>query len=211
MIRTLIVDDHPLIREGLKQILSETGDIRVAAEAGTSADAVALVQTQSWDVIVLDIHLPDGGGLDLLEQIRALAPKTPVLMLSIHEDTAYAARFIRAGASGYIGKQSAREHLVSAIRKVARGERYLSAEVAEDLAFTMFAKEHRKPHEQLSDREFEIFLLIAEGKAPREIAEKLNLSTKTVATHRGRILEKMALRNNAELVQYAMTHRLLVM
>jgi DNA-binding NarL/FixJ family response regulator len=210
MIRTLIVDDHPLIREGLKQILAETSDIRVAGEAGTAAEAEALARAQPCDVIVLDIHLPDGGGLELLSQLRTIAPKTPVLMLSIHEDTGYAARFMRAGASGYIGKQSAREHLVAAIRKVAKGERYLSAAVAEEMAFTMFERDSRKPHETLSDREFQVFLLIAEGKAPRQIAEQLCLSTKTVATHRGRILEKMGLRNNAELVQYAMTHKLLV-
>lgn len=209
MIRTLIVDDHPLIREGLKQILAETPDIRVAAEAGTAAEALELVRSQQWDVIVLDIHLPDGGGLEFLETLRGHAPRTPILMLSIHEDTAYAARFMRAGASGYIGKQSAREHLVAAIRKVAKGEKYLSAAIAEEMAFTMFDRSNRKPHEALSDREFQIFLMIAAGRAPREIAEDLSLSTKTVATHRGRILEKMGLRNNAELVQYAMSHHLL--
>lgn len=209
MITVLIVDDHDIVREGLRQIVSETNDIVVGSEARTAAEAIALVQERPWDVIVLDLNLPDRPGLDALAQLRAIAPEVPVLILSMHEQSSYASRAIKAGALGYVSKSSARAHLVNAIRKVARRERFLPPELAEALAFEGLQPASGAAHEGLSTREFQVLGLIAAGKPPREIAAELNVSVKTVATHRARILVKMGLRNNAELVQYAIAHDLL--
>lgn len=209
MIRTLIVDDHDIVRAGVKQIVSETDDITVGGEARTGAEAIDAVRSAKWDVVVLDLNLPDRLGLDVLGQIRAIAPQLPVLILSMHQEASYAARMLKAGASGYLSKDSAREHLVQALRKVARGERFLTPAVAENLAFGMMSGEADTPHRALSDREFQVLCLIASGKAPREIAAELNVSVKTVGTHRARLLGKMGLRNNAELVQYAIANGLL--
>jgi two-component system invasion response regulator UvrY len=209
MIRTLIVDDHDIVRAGVKQIVSETDDITVGGEARTGAEAIDAVRTGKWDVVVLDLNLPDRLGLDVLGQIRSIAPQLPVLILSMHQEASYAARMLKAGASGYLSKDSAREHLVQALRKVARGERFLTPAVAENLAFGMMSGEAETPHRSLSDREFQVLCLIASGKAPREIAAELNVSVKTVGTHRARLLGKMGLRNNAELVQYAIANGLL--
>ena len=209
MIRTLIVDDHDIVRAGVKQIVSETDDITVGGEARTGAEAIDAVRSAKWDVVVLDLNLPDRLGLDVLGQIRAIAPQLPVLILSMHQEASYAARMLKAGASGYLSKDSAREHLVQALRKVARGERFLTPAVAENLAFGMMSGEAETPHRSLSDREFQVLCLIASGKAPREIAAELNVSVKTVGTHRARLLGKMGLRNNAELVQYAIANGLL--
>lgn len=206
MIRILIVDDHDIVREGLKQIVSETDDIAVGAEARTAAEALEKVKGAKFDVIVLDLNLPDRPGLDVLGQIRSFAP---VLILSMHQQSSYASRAMRGGALGYVSKDSAREHLVSAIRKLARGERFLTAEMAESLAFEMMDDSGRSEHERLSDREFQVLCLIAAGKPPRDIASDLNVSVKTIGTHRARILEKMRLKNNAEIVQYAIEHKLL--
>ncbi len=206
MIRVLIVDDHDIVREGLKQIVSETDDITVGGEARTGAEAMDLVRRQKFDVVVLDLNLPDRPGLDVLSQIRT---GPPVLILSMHQQASYASRAMKGGASGYVSKDSAREHLVTAIRRLARGERFLTAEMAESLAFEMMDGSDRKQHERLSDREFQVLCLIATGKPPRDIAVELNVSVKTVGTHRARILEKMRLKNNAEIVQYALENNLL--
>jgi DNA-binding NarL/FixJ family response regulator len=209
MIRVLIVDDHDIVREGVKQIVSETSDIVVGGEARTGAEAVEAVRRESWDAVVLDLNLPDRLGLDVLAQIRSIAPQLPVLILSMHQQVSYAARLLKAGAAGYVSKDSAREHLVVALRKIARGERFLTPAVAESLAFGMMSGDAETPHRALSDREFQVLCLIASGRAPREIAAELNVSVKTVGTHRARLLGKMGLRNNAELVQYAIAHGLL--
>ena len=208
MIRVLICDDHDIVREGVKQIVSETADIVVGGEARTGAEAVEAVRAGNWDVVVLDLNLPDRSGVEVLGQIRAINPKLPVLILSMHQQVSYAARVLKAGASGYVSKDSAREHLVQALRKLARGERFLTAAVAESLAFGV-SPEGESPHARLSDREFEVLCLIAAGKPPREIAADLNLSVKTVATHRARLLAKMGLKNNAQIVQYAIENDLL--
>lgn len=209
MITVLIVDDHDIVREGLKQIVYETGDIVVGGEARTGEEAMERVRTGRWDVVVLDLNLPDRPGLEVLTQIRARAPQLPVLILSMHQQVSYAARALKAGALGYVSKDSAREHLVLAIRKLARGERFLTPAFAEGLAFELMDGTGGTPHERLSDREFQVLSRIAGGKPPREIAAELGLSVKTVGTHRARILTKLALKNNAEIVQYAIEHGLL--
>ena len=209
MIRVLIADDHDIVREGVKQIVSETRDIAVEGEARSGADAIAEVRRLKWDVIILDLNLPDRTGLEVLSQIRSIAPHTPVLILSMHQQASYATRALKAGAAGYVSKDSAREHLVNAIRKVAAGERFLTPALAESLAFGLVDDAGDNRHERLSDREFQVLCLIAAGKPPRDIAAELNVSVKTVATHRARLLAKMALKNNAEVVQYALEHDLL--
>lgn len=209
MIRVLIIDDHDIVREGLKQIVLETGDIVVGGEARTGAEAMERVRAERWDVAILDLNLPDRPGLDVLTQIRVTAPHLPVLILSMHQQVSYAARALKAGAHGYVSKDSAREHLVQAIRKLARGERFLTPAFAEGLAFDLMDGVAATQHERLSDREFQILSLIAAGKPPRDIAAELNVSVKTVGTHRARILAKMGLKNNAEIVQYAIEHGLL--
>jgi DNA-binding NarL/FixJ family response regulator len=209
VIRVLIVDDHDIVREGVKQMVSETGDIAVAAEARTGVDALELVRSGGFDVVILDLNLPDKPGLDVLALMRSLAPDVPVLVFSMHDQPSYASRALKAGALAYVGKNNAREHLVAAIRKVARGERFLSPELAESLAFDLMRSPNDRSHQSLSDREFQVLCLIAAGKPPRQIAQELNVSVKTVATHRTRLLAKMGLRNNADIVEYAIKHRLL--
>ncbi|HEX6178627.1 MAG TPA: response regulator transcription factor [Thermoanaerobaculia bacterium] len=209
MIRILIVDDHDIVREGLRQIVSETTDVVVGGEARTGAEAIERVREKQWDAVVLDLNLPDRPGLDVLAQIRAMRPDLPVLILSMHQQASYASRALKAGALGYVGKDSAREFLVTAIRKLARGERFISPAIAESLAFDLVDGGSRRGHDHLSDREFQVLCMIAAGKPPRDIAAELNVSVKTVGTHRARLLEKMGLKNNAEIVQYAIEHDLL--
>jgi len=209
MITILIVDDHDIVREGLKQIVSETADIAVGGEARTGAEAIDQVRRRPWDVVILDLNLPDRPGLEVLAQIRAIVPELPLLILSMNQHASYAERVLKAGALGYVSKDTAREHLVQAIRKVARGERFLTPAIAESLAFGLMGATGSARHEQLSPREFEVLCLIAAGKPPREIAAQLNVSVKTVATHRARLLAKMGLKNNAEIVHYAIENQLL--
>ena len=207
MITVLIADDHDIVREGLKQIVAETDDIVVGGEARTGAEAVEQVRSRTWDVVVLDLHLPDRPGLDVLAQIRAIAPSLPVLILSMQEQPSYPMHALKGGAMGYVTKGNARDYLVPALRKVARGERFLTPALAEALALDLV--QPQRTHRALSDREFQVLCLIAAGKPPREIASALNVSVKTVATHRARLLEKLGIRNNAEVVQYAIEHDLL--
>jgi DNA-binding NarL/FixJ family response regulator len=209
MIRVLIADDHDIVREGLKQIVAETTDIVVGGEAHTGAEAVELVRAGGWDVVVLDLNLPDRPGLDVLSQIRAIAPSLPVLILSMQHDPSYALHAMKGGAVGFVSKSSAREHLVTAIGRAARGERFLTPAMAESLALDLMQPARDRSHRALSEREFQVLCLIAAGRPPREIASELNLSVKTVATHRARLLEKMGLKSNADLVQYAIEHELL--
>lgn len=209
MITVLIVDDHDIVREGLKQIVAETSDIIVGGEARTGFEAVESVRRGGWDVVVLDLNLPDRPGLDVLSQIRAIAPALPVLILSMQQNPTYAIHALKGGALGYVSKSTARDHLVNAIQRVARGERFLTPATAESLALDFMQPHRDRTHRALSDREFQVLCLIAEGKPPRDIAAALSVSVKTVATHRARLLEKMGLRNNAEVVQYAFEHGLL--
>ncbi|MFN2441890.1 MAG: response regulator [Thermoanaerobaculia bacterium] len=209
MTRILIVDDHDIVREGLRQIVSETEDISVSGEARTGAEALEKLREGGCDLVILDLNLPDRPGLDVLSQIRALYPRLPVLVLSMHREASYASRALHAGAAGYISKDHAREFLVAAIRRLRQGERFLPPALAESIAFELMDTGRRVKHEVLSDREFTIFCMIAAGKPPRQIASELGVSVKTVGTHRSRILQKMTLRNNAEIVQYAIEHNLL--
>lgn len=208
MIKILIADDHAIVRRGLKQILTETSDMIVAGEAHNGQELLEKARSDHWDVVVLDISMPGRGGLDILKQLKSEQPKLPVLMLTIHPEDQYAVRVLRAGASGYLTKESAPDHLVEAIRKVARGGKYISPHLAEKLAFNLESISERPPHEALSDREFQVLRLIASGKTVKDIGEELSLSVKTISTYRTRILEKMKMKNNAELTHYAIQQKL---
>jgi DNA-binding NarL/FixJ family response regulator len=208
MIRVLIADDHSILRRGLAQIISETKDMQVCGEAESGAQAVRLAREQPVDVVLLDITMPDRNGLDTLKQLKKEKPKLAVLMLSMHPEEAYALRAIKAGASGYLNKASAPALLVTAIRQVASGRRYISPAVAEELAGTIADGSDRAPHETLSDREYETMRLIASGKTLSEIAREMSLSAKTVSVYRARLLQKMKLKNNSELTHYALKNQL---
>jgi len=208
MIKILIADDHAIVREGLKQILAETSDMLVAGEAGSGQEAVKKVRAGDFSLVLLDISLPGMSGLDVLKQIKCLKPGLPILILSMYPEDQYAIRTLRAGASGYLTKESAPNELIEAIRRVAQGRKYITATLAERIAVNWETEKDRPIHEELSDREYQVFCLIASGKAVKEIAEKLSLSVKTVSTHRSRILKKMGVENNAQLTYYAIKHNL---
>jgi two-component system, NarL family, invasion response regulator UvrY len=208
MIRILIVDDHTVVRRGLKQILSEESDMSVVGEAHNAQEMLTLVRKQQCDVVVADISMPGRSGLDVLKELKQDRPKLPVLVLSMHPEDQYAVRALKLGASGYMTKESAPEELVKAIRKVVSGGRYVSPSLAEKLALDLAVDTDRSPHETLSEREHQVFSMIARGKTVKEIADELALSVKTISTYRTRILEKMAMKNNAELIHYAISNRL---
>ena len=208
MIRVLVADDHTIVREGLKQILAKSGDLAVAGEAADGNDVLKMVREQLWDVLVTDMSMPGRSGIELIKLVKEARPKLPVLVLSMYGEEQYAVRVIRAGASGYLNKESASEQLVAAIRKVAAGGVYVSAAVSETLFHNLRGDTATTPHEQLSDREFQVLRLIAMGKSSTEIAAELVLSPKTVSTHKTRILEKMHMSNQAELIRYAIEHKL---
>ena len=203
MIKILIADDHAYIREGLKQILAETSDMVVAGEAADGQEVLDQVRKDDYDLVLLDIAMPGRSGLDTLGQLKHEKPELPVLVLSIYPEEQYAIRAFKAGASGYLTKESAPEELISAIRKVTQGGKYVSSSLAEKLAFNL-EKDTEKPlHEMLSDREYEVIIMIASGKTVKEIADKLSLSVKTISTNRVRALKKMGMKNNAEITYYA--------
>ena len=208
MIRVLIVDDHTILRRGLSQIISETNDMEVGGEAESGAQAIKLARAENFDVVLLDISMPDRNGMDTLKQLKKEKPKLAVLMLSMHPEEHYAMRALKAGASGYLTKQSAPALLVTAIRQVASGRKYVSSDLAEELARTVGDDSGRPRHETLSDREYETLRLMASGKTLTEIAVEMSLSVKTVSVYRARLLEKMQLKNNAELTYYALKHKL---
>ena len=211
MIRILIADDHAIVREGLKQIVAQTMDIVVAGEASNASETLEMVRKLPIDLLLLDISMPGRSGLDVLVEIKRDLPQLPVLILSLHPEDQYALRMLKAGASGYVTKESASEQLIQAIRKVASGGKYMSMPLAEKLVFGMVKDNGVAPHEILSNREFQVFRMIAGGKTVGEIADELSLSAKTISTNRTRIMEKMGLRNNAEFTQYALQHNLLDM
>lgn len=208
MIRVLVADDHAIVREGLKQILTKSGDLCFAGEAANGNDVLKLVREQTWDVLVTDMSMPGRNGLELIKLVKAAQPKLPVLVLSMYGEEQFAVRAIRAGASGYLNKESASDQLVNAIRKIAAGGVYVSAAVAESLLRNVRDGERKLAHEQLSDREMQVLQLIAAGNTVTEIARRLSLSPKTVSTHKARLLEKMHMTNQAELIRYAMAHGL---
>jgi len=203
MIRVCVVDDHAVVREGLKRIIAENPGMAVTAEAGDGVEALRVIQSEPCDVVLLDITMPSKNGLDVLKQIHAETPRLPVLVLSMHAEDQYAVRVLRAGASGYLTKESAPAKLVQAIRKVVRGGKYVSTTLAEKLVFDLDSRSAKSPHEVLSDREYQVLCMIASGKTVTIIAEELALSVKTVSTYRARILEKLNMKNNAELTRYA--------
>ena len=206
MIQVLIADDHPIVRKGLRQIVASEADMNVT-EAEDGPEALRLIGTREFNVVLLDLNMPGLSGLEVLSQIRTQQPQLPVLVISAHPETEFAVRIVKAGASGYLNKHLAPDELVTAIRRVTIGRKYISPVVAELLADSL-GKDADEPHAALSDREYQVMLLIAAGKTVSEIAEEIALSIKTVSTYRARILEKMNLKNNAELMRYVIQNRI---
>ena len=209
MIKVLIADDHAVVRQGLKRILQDTHGMVVAGEAVNGQEVLKKVRAEAWDVVILDISMPGHSGLDILKELEHERPKLPVLVLSMHSEDQFAMRVLRAGASGYLTKDSAPDELVKAVRKVARGGKYVSPLLAEKLAYEIGPDSNKLPHETLSDREFQVLRMIATGKAVGEIATELSLSPKTISTYRARLLQKMNLTSNAELIHYAIQNHLI--
>jgi DNA-binding NarL/FixJ family response regulator len=209
MINILIADDHTIVREGLKQILAETADMVVTDEAVNGLDVVEKAAKQNFDVVLLDISMPGRNGLDVLKQLRAEHPHLPVLILSMYSEEQYAMRALRAGAAGYLTKDSASDELILAIRKISSGKKYLGPSLAEKLAVYLEHGEDKALHEALSDREYQVMCMIASGKAVKEIGEELNLSVKTISTYRARILDKMRMKTNAALTHYVIQNNLI--
>ncbi len=208
MIKILIADDHPVVRKGLREIIEETSDMEVADEASNGQEVLAKVFKKDFDVVLLDISMPGRSGLDILKELKSQLPKLAVLVLSIHPEEQYAVQVLKAGASGYLTKKSAPEELVTALRKVSAGGKYVSPSLAEKLASALETGIEKPPHETLSAREYEVMRKIALGKTVTEIARELFLSPKTISTYRSRILEKIGIKNNAELIRYAIKNRL---
>jgi len=204
MIRVLVVDDHAVVRRGVTQILAEAPDIAAAGAAGSKREALQAVQQGRYDVVVLDIALPDGSGLEVLKQLQSLAPGLHVLMLSVHPEEQYAVRALRAGAAGYLTKESAPDELLAAVRKVAQGGKYITLSLAEKLAAEIGGEVEAEPHQTLSDREYQVMILLGTGKSVSDIAQELSLSVKTVSTYRTRILHKLKLENTAEIIRYVL-------
>lgn len=211
MIKVLVADDHPIFRAGIKHILSKHSDIKVACEVENGDELLKNIRLDTFDIILLDMSMPGISGVELIKKIKSEQPKLPILVLSMHKEDIYAVRTIKVGASGYVCKDNASTDLVQAVRKVASGGKFVTPVLAEQIALDMSsAAANISPHTMLSNREFQIFLMIAGGKSLSEIAEELTLSVKTVSTHRVRIKEKMNLTNNSDFMRYANTHNLLL-
>lgn len=206
--KILLVDDHLVVRQGVKQILADEFPLAVFGEAENAAQAIRSVQQQEWTILLLDLTLPDRGGLETLADLKALRPLLPILVLSMHPEVEFAARALKAGASGYLTKQSAAEEMIAAVRKALAGGRYITAALAEKLAADLVDGGPRPLHEELSNREYQTFRLLAGGKTVKEIASILGVSGKTVSTYRARVLEKLKLKSTIDLVRYAIHHRL---
>jgi DNA-binding NarL/FixJ family response regulator len=208
MIRVVIADDHQILREGLSQLLLAAGDLDVVGEAGDGNEVLQRIRTLDFDVLLLDMSMPGRSGVELIRQVKTEKPKLRILVLSMHEEHQYAVRAIHAGASGYLTKESASAQLVAAIRKVAAGGAFISAEVAERLALDAMPRGEGPLHATLSDREYQVFRFLVGGLSVTEIGSRLHLSAKTISTHKARLMEKLQIDNNAELVHYAVRHRL---
>jgi DNA-binding NarL/FixJ family response regulator len=209
MTRVLIADDHPVVRKGLREIVKEAfGMVRID-EAGNGQEALERVAKNDYDAVLLDISMPGKSGLDVLKELKGQKPKLSVLVLSIHPEEQYAVRVLKAGASGYLTKESAQDELINAVKKISTGRKYISASLAERLALDLERDAERPLHENLSDREYQVMCMIASGKTVKKIAKELFLSVKTVSTYRARLLDKMRMKNNAELTYYAIKHRLI--
>lgn len=209
MIRILIADDHAIVRRGMKQILLEQYPSADIAEAGDAETLVAKVVEGGWDIVITDMNMPGRSGLDALHQIKQIDPALPVLIMSMYPEDQYALRVIKAGASGYLGKETIHDNLVNAIETVRKGKRFITPSIAEKLADAIDTAKNSESHELLSDREFDVFKLLATGKSVTDIATQLSLSATTVSTYRSRILEKMQMKSNAELARYAVENRLI--
>jgi len=209
MIRILIADDHAIVRAGLRQFIADQVDMEVTAEAASGSETVAAVRAAEFDVVLLDISMPDKNGIDTLKTLRHVKPELPVLMLSAYAEDQYAVNLLRAGASGYLNKEAASTQLVGAIRTVVQGRKYVSPSLAQILADGVSGDAEKPLHAELSQREFQIFCKLAAGAAVSKIADELNLSVKTVSTYRTRILEKMAMKSNADLTYYAIKNGLI--
>lgn len=208
MIKILVVDDHAIVRDGLRRILQDTPDMVVADEASNGEEVINKVWNNHYDLVLLDISLPGRDGLDVLKQLKCTNPQIPILILSMYPEEHYAVRSLRAGASGYLTKQSSSDELIGAIRKVANGSRYITPSLAEKLAFELGGDVRKLPHEKLSDREYQVMCMFGSGKTVKEIAEILSLSIRTISTHRAHILNKMEMKNNAQLTYYAIKNAL---
>ena len=208
MIRIIIADDHPIVRAGLKQLIAEDAGITVAGEASNGIELLEKVRHEIYDVIVLDLTMPGMDGIDVLKQLKIEKPRIPVIILTVHPESQYALRILKAGASGYLTKESAPNELIKAVRKVHGGGKYINPSLAEKIAFALDDDAGKPPHETLSDREYQVFCLIGSGKTVSQIAEALSLSVKTISTYRTRVLEKMQMHNNAELIHYAIQNDL---
>mgnify|MGYP000949484206 FL=1 len=207
-IRILIADDHPIVRAGFKLVIADTQDMTVADEAANGQEVLNLIRKHDYDIVLLDISMPGRNGLEVLKDLKAEKPKLPVMILSIYPEEQYAVRALRAGASGYMTKASAPNELIAAIRKISQGGKYISASLAEKLTDYLDEDASKPLHEKLSDREYQVMLLIASGKTVSDIADELCLSVKTISTYRSHILEKMKLKNNAEITLYAVQNKL---
>ena len=208
MINILIVDDHLIVREGIKRIINETMDMKIVEEAATGLEAMDLILKNTYDLVLLDISMPGENGLQTLKKIKKHDKKIHVLMLSMHSEEQYALRTIKAGASGYITKETAPNQLVTAIRKINTGRKFISKEVAELLTTELYHDNEKDPHEHLSDREFEILKMIGKGTTTKSISEELLISPKTVSTYRSRILDKLNMKNNSDLIHYVIDYKL---
>lgn len=209
MIKILIADDHAIVRHGLKQIITSDSQMMIVGEASNGNELLDLVRKTSVDVVVLDINMPGRNGLETLKDLKRDYPSLPVIILSMHPEDQYAVRVIKAGAASYMNKETAPDELITAIKRVYRGGKYISPQIAELLAYHIGSNHQAEPHKSLSDRELEVFYSLAGGKTVGQISEELNLSVKTISTYRTRILEKMNMTTNAELVRYAFEYRLL--
>jgi DNA-binding NarL/FixJ family response regulator len=209
MIKIIIADDHTIVREGLRRVMGEAQDMEVIGEARNGREVLEWVKKGGFDVLLLDLSMPDHSGVDFIKRLKDESPKLPILVLTMHEEEQYAVRSIRAGASGYLTKESASMELINAIRRVATGRLYINATVAEKLALDTMATHDGPVHKSLSDREFEVFQMMVHGRSITDIATQLHLSVKTVSTHKARILQKMNLHSIADLVRYAMDQGLM--
>ncbi|HEV7780506.1 MAG TPA: response regulator transcription factor [Chitinophagaceae bacterium] len=207
MIRILIADDHAIVRKGLKQILLELYPSAIIAEAGDAEMLIKFILTDKWDVVICDMSMPGRSGLDALNQIKQAAPKLPVLIMSMHPEDQYALRVLKAGAAGYLGKETIHDDIGKAIETVLRGKKFITPAIAEQLANAFDSGMPNELHESLSDREFDVFKLLAAGRSVTEIGEQLSLSATTVSTYRSRIMDKMGMRSNADLTRYAIEHK----
>jgi two-component system invasion response regulator UvrY len=210
MLKILIVDDHPVVRSGLAQVLSAGFPTASVSESSNAAEALERIWKERWDVVIADISLPGKSGLDLLKEIKQECPKLPVLILSMHTEDQFAVRALRNGAAGYLTKETASQELLMAVQKALEGGKYIRPSLAEKLALHLELDTQKLPHEGLSDREFQVLRLIASGRTAKEIASDLSLSIKTISTYRSRILDKMQMRNNSELMRYALQNHLLL-